>query len=53
MTIDEAKELLKECEMKLLYLLDCEIESTLESQKVKELIAKIQASLNKREGDTE
>ena len=41
-TVEEHSSLLEECERKLSYLLDCEIESTLESQKVKELIDKIQ-----------
>lgn len=42
---EEYRNLLEECERKLRLLLECEIESTLESQKVKELIAKIQSSL--------
>lgn len=49
MTLDEAKKLLKECETTLSYLFECEIESIWESQKVKKLITKIQASLNKPE----
>lgn len=43
--VEEYRSLLEECERKLSYLFECEIESTLESQKVKELIAKIQSSL--------
>lgn len=43
--VDEYRSLLEECERKLSYLFECEIESTWESQKVKELIAKIQLSL--------
>lgn len=39
---EEYGSLLEECERKLSYLLDFEIESTLESQKVKGLINKIQ-----------
>lgn len=40
---DEYRSLLEECERKLSYLLDCEIESTFESMKVKELITKLQS----------
>lgn len=43
--VEEYRSLLEECERKLSYLFECEIESTWESQKVKELIAKIQSSL--------
>lgn len=43
--VDEYRSLLEECERKFRYLLECEIESSSESQKVKELIAKIQSSL--------
>lgn len=44
--VEEYRNLLEECERKLSYLLDCEIESTLESQKVKELIDKIQVVIS-------
>jgi hypothetical protein len=40
---DEYRSLLEECERKLSYLLDCEIESSFESLKVKELITKLQS----------
>lgn len=42
---EEYRSLLEECERKLSYLFECEIESTWESQKVKELIAKIQSCI--------
>ena len=43
--VEEYRSLLEECERKLSYLSECEIESTWESQKVKELIAKIQSCI--------
>lgn len=43
--VEEYRSLLEECERKLSYLFECEIESTWESQKVKELIAKIQSCI--------
>lgn len=49
--IKEYQSLLEECERKLSYLFECEIESTWESQKVKELIAKIHSCIqNNYEG---
>ena len=48
--VEEYRSLLKECERKLSYLLECEIESTWVSQKVKELIAKIQSCIQNNYG---
>ncbi len=48
--VEEYRSLLEECEKKLSYLFECEIESTWESQKVKELIAKIQSCIQNNYG---
>ncbi len=48
--VEEYRSLLEECERKLSYLFECEIESTWESQKVKELIAKIQSCIQNNYG---
>ena len=47
--VDEYRSLLKDCEIKLSYLLECEIESTLESLNVKNLINKIKTTLKNKE----